>query len=196
VLGVRERRELARSMFEHVLFACSACEELCGILVATDGEDAAQSATRRGAHVLRDRVAVATPLSTIVDAGVARLIAHEATHALVVMSDLPLLRARDLSELLAQLRDLDMVLAPDAQRRGTSALGLRVQPDLHTSFGHPDSMQRHLREAERLQARARVLHNPRIALDLDTPADLEGVARLRDCPAFVARLSCNDREIV
>jgi 2-phospho-L-lactate guanylyltransferase len=173
VLGVRERRELARSMFEGVLSACIRCEELCGILVATDGEDTANLAARRGISVLRDRAAVSTPLSAIVDAGLAWLATREATHALVVMGDLPQLRTRDVRELLAQLRGQDMVLAADGQRRGTSALGLRLALGLRTSFGHSDSMQRHLREAERLRANRRVLHNPRVALDLDTPADLE-----------------------
>lgn len=159
-------------MFERVLRACVGSAELQGTLVATDDAEAAALATRLGAAVLRDRAERPLPLSAVVDTALTALAARGATHALVLMADLPLLQARDLHELLAQLRSADIAIAPDPQRRGTSALGLRLGLGVRTGFGHPDSLQRHLREAARVGARTHILHNPRLAFDVDSPADL------------------------
>jgi 2-phospho-L-lactate guanylyltransferase len=171
VLPAAERRELARALCDRVLGACAASRVLHGTLVATDGDDVTALATHRRAAVLRDRVGE-TALARIVDAALDDLRARGATHALVVMADLPCATARDLRELLALMRDADVVLAPDVQRRGTNALGLRLDLPFHTAFGRADSLQRHVREAARAGCHARVLYHPRIALDIDTPEDL------------------------
>ncbi len=175
-LPVPERRALARAMFARVLEACAGCAPLHGVLVATDGEDAARLARRRGARVVRDPSGPAQPLERVVDGALDTLRGLGASHALVVMGDLPRLRPRDLRELLAQLRETDVVVAPDALRRGTGALGLRLGLALHSGFGHADSLQRHLREAARIGARCRLIYNPQLAFDLDSPADLARMA--------------------
>jgi 2-phospho-L-lactate guanylyltransferase len=173
---------LTRALFERVLDACTRNVELHGTLVVTDGDDVAALAARRGAHVLRDAPVLA--LALVIDAALATLPARGATHALVLMADLPRIQPRDVAELLARLRGHDLVIAPDAHRRGTSALGLRLDIALRTCFGHDDSLQRHLHAAARLGASCAVLHNPRIAFDVDTPEDL---AVLRASPAPLDR---------
>jgi 2-phospho-L-lactate guanylyltransferase len=174
-LGTVPRRALARELFGRVLGACSGCGELAGVLVATDGAEVAALAARGGALTLRDPGPQSAPLSTSVDAALVRLRTHGATHALVIMADLPQLTGRDLRELLAALRETRVVIAPDLQRRGTSALGLRLDLPFNTAFGRSDSLQRHLREAARTAGGARVVYNPRVALDVDTPEDLRAV---------------------
>jgi 2-phospho-L-lactate guanylyltransferase len=170
-LPASERRELARALCDRVLGACAASRVLHGTLVATDGDDVTALAMHRRAAVLRDR-AGDTALAQIVDAALDALRARGATHALVVMADLPCVAARDLRELLALMRDADVVLAPDVRRRGTNALGLRLDLPFHTAFGRADSLQRHVREAARAGCQARVVYHPRIALDIDRPEDL------------------------
>lgn len=171
-LSFEQRCRLARALYERVLGACTASRALRGTLVATDGEDVAALAVRHRATVLRDAGSARGSLASVVDAALAVLRARGATHALVIMADLPQIEARDLRELVAALRQTDVVVVPDAQRRGTSALGLRLDLRLRTAFGHPDSLQRHLRESADLGVSARVLYNPRLALDIDTPDDL------------------------
>lgn len=167
------RRELARSMLDGVLAACAECADLHGTLVATDGDDVAALGTRRGATVLRDDPTPNRTLASIIDRALSSARELGATHALVVMADLPVVRAHDLREMLATLRHADVVLAPDLQRRGTSALGVRLDLGLHTWFGHDHSLDRHVQEAARLGATTAVVHNPRIAFDLDRMADWE-----------------------
>jgi 2-phospho-L-lactate guanylyltransferase len=176
VLAPAARRELAGSLLDRVLQACRQSDAFAGILVATDGDDVARTAARAGAQVIRDRAEQVTPLGEIVDAALASCVALGATHALVVMADLPLLQARDVRELVHALLADCVVLAPDAQRRGTNALGLRLDLGVRTCFGHADSLQRHTREALRVGAILHVANNPRVSCDLDTAADL---ARLR-----------------
>lgn len=175
-LSAAQRRELARSMFAGVLGACVGARELHGTLVATDGDEAAALAARHGARVLRD-APLHPELHAIVDRALAHVSTLGASHALVIMADLPLARTRDLQELLALLQRTDMVIAPDAERRGTGALGLRLDLGLRTRFGHADSLQRHLQEASRLRAAVRVLYNPRLAFDLDAPRHLPQLGR-------------------
>jgi 2-phospho-L-lactate guanylyltransferase len=177
-LPPHERRALASAMFERVLRASTHCAALCGTLVVTDGDDVAARARRRGASVLRDRADAA--LSEIVDAGFAELRARGATHALVLMADLPLMEAHDVTELLGRLRMHDIVLVPDATRRGTSALGVRLAAPFQSAFGHDDSFSRHLRRAAAATARRAVHYHPRVAFDVDTAEDL---ARWRQTPA-------------
>lgn len=175
VLDGPRRGVLARGMFERVMDACAECRELSGTLVATDGDDVAALGVARGAAVLRDTGASARSLSSVIDHALAAVAARGATHALVIMADLPWLRGQDVRELLAQLRRADLVLAPDRSRRGTSALGVRLnllKLGVRTRFGHPDSLQRHVAEANRLHATRSIVHNPRVAFDIDAPDDL------------------------
>jgi 2-phospho-L-lactate guanylyltransferase len=171
VLPPAARRELARSLLDRVLQACRESRAFEGILVATNGDDVARSAARAGAQVIRDRAERAASLGEIVDAALASSVALGATHALVVMADLPLLEARDVRELAHALRSGSVVLAPDAQRRGTNALGIRLDLGMRSCFGQPDSLSRHAREARRVGARPRMVVNPRVGRDLDTHTD-------------------------
>jgi 2-phospho-L-lactate guanylyltransferase len=171
-LAPHERRQLATHLLARVLHACTRCAGLAGIVVATDGDDVAALAARAGARVVRDPPGRNGSLADIVDLAIEHGRTLGATHALVVMADLPLLQPRDLGELLHALRGGGWVLAPDAQRRGTNALGLPLTPATRTCFGRPDSLTQHAQQAERLGARVQLQANPRLALDLDTPADL------------------------
>jgi 2-phospho-L-lactate guanylyltransferase len=180
VLDGPRRSVLAREMFGGVMDACAECGELTGTLVATDGDDVAALGAARGAAVLRDAGTSARSLSTVIDDALAAVAARSATHALVIMADLPWLRGQDVRELLAQLRRADLVLAPDRSRRGTSALGLRLhllKLGMHARFGHADSLQRHVEEAKRLHATRTIVHNPRVAFDIDAPDDLWALSR-------------------
>ncbi len=170
VLGERERALLARSMFEHVLGVLASCAEIGGVMVVTDGDDVAEAARALGAVTVRD--AASPPLGAIVDAALAELPARRAPGALGLMSDLPLLAAADVEALLARMRALDLVAAPDVRGEGTNALGLTPPDRLRTSFGTRDSLRRHLLGAEAAGLRAGVFESEGLAFDVDEPADL------------------------
>jgi 2-phospho-L-lactate guanylyltransferase len=182
-LGEEHRRELARRMFERVLETCLACPRLSGTLVLTDADEIAAYARAKGASVLADPIdftAGPARLAQVVDAGLAELRARAVPRALVLMADLPELEARDLDDMLDALETFEVVLAPDRRGRCTNALGLQLQAGagLRTAFGGPDSLADHAAQAHGLGLRVSVRSNPRLALDVDVPADLDLVSGL------------------
>jgi 2-phospho-L-lactate guanylyltransferase len=190
------RAQLSQSMFERVLHASLACAELAGALVLTDAPEIARDVRALGADVLEDpypgaaRVLVednpnsaltAARLGTLVDAAFAHLRARGVGVALVLMADLPRVEPGDLTTLLAALDDADIALAPDLRGECTNALALRFGPAANrfrTAFGGPGSLELHAKSARELGLRVRVERNPRLGLDLDTPADLDLLAGL------------------
>lgn len=165
------RRALARALLERALAACAGCSALARTLVTTDGDDVAQLAVRYRASVVRDAGARPARLARIVDAALEHARARGATHAIVLMGDLPLVQPRDLAELVHALRTHPVVIVPDAQRRGTGALGLSLSEPPRTCFGNPDSFMRHVAMARALGAVPEVRVQPRLARDLDAPND-------------------------
>ena len=195
-LSPQARQELAWHMFERALFACTGCVGLAGTLVATDGDDIAAMSLRRGASVLRDSASATRGLSGVIDAALADLVARGATHALVLMADLPRVEPRDVSELIAVLRGSDMLVVPDQRRSGTGALGMKLDLGLHACFGHADSFMRHVREGRRVGARCRVIHNPRIAMDIDTFDDLSKLQNGADFAPWLNALAGCGRQLL
>ncbi|HEX7476817.1 MAG TPA: 2-phospho-L-lactate guanylyltransferase [Polyangiales bacterium] len=167
------RAALAREMFAHVLSVVRATPELSGVLVVSDGDDVAALSTQLGAHVLRDPPDRPTTLARVVDSALAQLQSRGAAGALVLMGDLPRIEVADVQQLLAALRDSDVVLAPDRSGQCTNALGLQLAHVHPTSFGQPDSFAQHQRRASELGLRVSVIHNVRIGFDVDTRAELE-----------------------
>jgi 2-phospho-L-lactate guanylyltransferase len=182
--------QLSQSMFERVLHASLTCAELDGALVLTDAPEIARDVRARGADVLEDSDLVlpeetpsltAPRLATLVDGAFAHLRAQGVRVALVLMADLPRVEPGDLTALLAALDEADIVLAPDLRGECTNALALRFGPTANrfrTAFGGPGSLELHARSARELGLRLRVETNPRLGLDLDTPADLDLLAGL------------------
>lgn len=162
------RARFARSLLEHVLDVLRACS-LQGILVATDGDDVADLATSRGAAVLPD--AGGGPLAAVVDRALAEVAARNAEAALVLMADLPRIEPGDVATILAALKGHDVVLVRDHLGNHTNALALAPPTAMATRFGRADSFEAHLATARETGLRAAVVHNDRIAFDVDVPAD-------------------------
>lgn len=175
VLDPEGKAALARSMLDHVLTALAASEGIGGVLVVTSGEEAAILARERGAATARE--VEGAPLGEIVDAGLADLAARGAAGALVLMSDLPRLTAREVDDLVRMMRDHEVVIAPDFRGEGTNALGLSPPDRLRTSFGTRGSFERHAAVARAAGLRVGVHRSPGLELDIDAPEDL---ARLRE----------------
>ncbi len=167
-----QRTALAREMFEHVLQVALHTPGIAGALVITDGADVAKLARAHRAEVMDDPQPPAASLAGVVDAALAELRTRGAERALVLMGDLPRVTQEDLQELLGGLDTADLVLAPDAAVVCTNALGLRLAQRFPTCFGHPQSFVEHKARARQLGLTCVVIHNPRVALDVDTWTDL------------------------
>jgi len=70
-----------------------------------------------------------------------------------------------------------VVIAPDRHRRGTNALVVNPLGALRYAFGR-DSFHTHCQEALCSEVRLEVAELPRLAVDLDTPDDMEYLKRI------------------
>jgi 2-phospho-L-lactate guanylyltransferase len=169
-LSPARRAELARAMIDDVIAAARATR--WPVLVVTDAPSLAARARVAGARAL---VAPARGTRDAARLGLARAERDGATAAIVVAADLPLARAADLRRIGAAGRRVRAVIVPDRRRSGTNALYLRPPSALAPRFG-PGSFAAHRRAAG---AEGRVLFITRLALDVDTPADLLALRRAR-----------------
>jgi len=114
--------------------------------------------------------------SASVDFASRRCAAQGINALLRVPIDLPLAEPKDIEGLFEQLGEgPTAVIVPSGDGTGTNAL-LRTPPDLFPSRFGPNSFSLHLAEAESRGIRTCVVHNPRLAQDIDEMEDLQRLA--------------------
>jgi len=169
LLSEVDRLALARDMFSHVHSVCMRHADISGVLIATNDADVAAMVTEHELPVVMD--AVGAPFNVVVDHALGYAAELGATHAIVLMSDLPCLVREDIDAIVAAAEGGKLVVAPDRSRQGTNALLLSLPAEIGTCFGRADSFSAHLEAAERAGVPMQVCDRAGIALDLDTPDD-------------------------
>ncbi len=91
---------------------------------------------------------------------------------MVLPADLPRISGAEIDTLVAPARAGGFAIAPDAAGVGTNALYLNCPTPFRFQFGL-DSRRLHVQEAERMGLSPQLVHLPGLALDVDSPADLE-----------------------
>lgn len=161
------RARLAATLLAHVLTTLRAADAELELLVVTDGDDAHALGVQHGARVVRDD---GGSLTHAVVAGMAS--SSREIAAVVMMADLPELSVDDVRALLAPLATSDVVIAPDPERVGTSALATRAGVDLPVEFGSGDSFARYQGWAQQRGLSVTFVERPGLSRDLDDPAAL------------------------
>ena len=175
VLDARERRDFFAAMLEDVLEALAAATALAGVLVLTRHPGARALAERHGASLLGEARNLGQ--SGAVSFGARTLGARGAAGIIAVPADVPLLRPEDLDTVLAAHRAAPSVtVVPARDGLGTNAVACSPPEVLPFRFGGA-SFRLHLARARALGLAPRVLRRPRLALDVDTPADLRAFSR-------------------
>lgn len=175
LLSAAKRELLAEAMLRDVLGQVVLARELDEVYVVTRDSRVSEIASFLGVHVIREEnergetEAVTFALAEMKQQGIER--------ALVIPSDIPLLRSSDIELLLEQISGHDRnvpfaLLTPSHDRMGTNALLLSPPDVIKLRFGY-DSFSYHLSEVTARGLPPRVLENARIALDIDEPKDLE-----------------------
>ncbi len=111
--------------------------------------------------------------------GIRRAVEQGAEAVLILSSDLPLVTAKAVREILdaaARHPSPVAVAAPAIGRGGTNALYLRPPGAIGLHFGD-DSLAKFREDAELLGVRFVVHHSDAMALDLDEPSDLARLSR-------------------
>jgi 2-phospho-L-lactate/phosphoenolpyruvate guanylyltransferase len=169
-----ERRALVEAMFADSLVALGRVTSLERIVVVSGDRVAQRIAGGYGAAIVEDderghNTAAASGIDLLLEDGIER--------ALLVPGDCPLISPEDLNALLNHpAAGRSALIVPDRHGTGTNALLLTPPDVLAPSFG-PDSRRRHQDDASGAGVPAEVVELDSLALDVDTPDDLEALRR-------------------
>ncbi|MBV9050320.1 MAG: 2-phospho-L-lactate guanylyltransferase [Solirubrobacterales bacterium] len=185
-----ERRALAEAMFSDVLAALDGARSLDELLVVSGDPVAQRAAMGYGAVVRAEDDHGHNPAASM---GIREALHRGADRALLVPGDCPMLDPNQLDELLTRRpgSSRSALIVPDRHGTGTNALLLAPPDSLAPSFG-PGSCERHAADAESAGIAHEVIEVPSLALDVDTPDDLEALhaelARTRDGAAHTREM--------
>src|SRR5687767_2648576 len=195
LLSSAAREVLAETMFRDVLRQVRAARGLAATFVVTGDDKVASIATLAGAEVIRE--AAENGETAAVDFARLEMKHAGCEAALILPGDMPLVRAADIEQVLAQV-SIDAaapfaLVVPSHDRLGTNALLLAPPDIIKLRFGY-DSFRYHLSQVSAQGLPVRCFENERIALDIDEPKDLErylaisrdGSATLKTLRRFVA----------
>lgn len=167
LLTLEQRRTLSLAMVRDV---CRTLDEAPGIrevVVVSPGALPAEIALP-GTRTLID---AADSYSAAANAGAHAVVDRGADAFMVLPSDLPLLRHRDVGQLITALNLNDVTLAPDRFGCGTNVLGCRRHSALAFQFGH-QSFRKHMLTAVGSGWRVGVVRSQALGHDIDRPIDL------------------------
>lgn len=165
-----ERTHLAWAMLENTFAAAAAARNADRIAVVTLYPPAVELAEKYGMELIIEAAQISE--SDSVDFGSREARRRGATAVLRLPIDLPLVTTSDIETILdGDGGEPFVVIAPSRDGMGTNAI-LRRPPDLFPSHFGPNSLAKHLGEARQVGAECRIIHLPRIALDIDDPEDL------------------------
>lgn len=176
----RRREALVEAMFTDVLKAMrkTAVDQL---LVVTGSRYAQKIAVDHAAVVLTD---AETGHNDAAALGINAALDRGADRVLLVPGDCPQIDPAEIDALLAHpVSRPSVLIVPDRHGTGTNGLVITPPTAISPSFG-PGSAQRHLELARARGANAEIVPVPSLALDIDTPDDLESLVGLpRQSPA-------------
>jgi 2-phospho-L-lactate guanylyltransferase len=176
-LDPRPRRALVEAMFSDVLVALRRAKLVDQVLVVSQDHNAQRIAGGYGAMVADDED---SGHNDAAGRGIARAIELGIERVLLVPGDTPLLDPVELDALIArQVEPPFVLIVPDRHGTGTNALLLQPPGAMKPSFG-PGSHDRHHRHAAAAGITAETVEVRSLALDLDTPEDLQAVESTLD----------------
>lgn len=171
VLPAIQRKTLAESMFRHSISALLNTHDVAGITVLSRDTGVLSIAHEYGLHTIQECGAPTLNSSLQRASEVLQIRGERAI--LVVPADLPFLTSEDLEQIIHLGRYLmTVVIVPDRSENDTNALLMRPADLMPFSFG-PGSFRRHVTLAKRAGAGVQLYRSNRVALDIDTPSDLD-----------------------
>jgi 2-phospho-L-lactate guanylyltransferase len=178
-LDRRQRAALVKAMLADVLRATTASELVERVIVVTAEGRAERIAlaharrTKTPIEVLQERADHGH--SEAVTLGIVRAKALDSRCVALLPGDCPLLDAAELDAALDRMGPGRVAVVPDRHGSGTNALAMSPPDAIAPGFG-PGSRERHMDRAERAGFEAALERLESLALDIDTPDDLEALA--------------------
>ncbi len=170
-LNFEQRERLFWAMLEDVAIAIEEAALPDKIVTVTSSEQVLKYARGRGWEVLLESEQRSESAS--VDDASLKLSRQGVNSVLRIPGDVPLLCASDVDEILDQSEfSQSCVLVPSRNGKGTNAI-LRTPPNVFPSRFGENSFELHRMEAENRDVSVRIHKSDRLALDVDTPSDIE-----------------------
>jgi 2-phospho-L-lactate/phosphoenolpyruvate guanylyltransferase len=170
VLDQTSRTDLAQAMLSDVLAAMNQWKSRPPVVLVTSDPYAIELARGYDFEVIADPH---NPGETgAIEMATSVCMARNEKSTLVIPADIPLIQAWELEEILKHAPAEGSVLVPSADGRGTNAVFRRPADLFRLRFGN-DSFKPHHAAAKATGKPCVVLDLPGIALDVDTPFDLQ-----------------------
>lgn len=170
VLSPTDRLRLAEHMLGTVVRAASHARGIAHFVVVSPvprGHGRAVEALRDAGTGLNDALSLARDVA----------VGRGATQLLVLTADLPLATTAAIESFVRSARGFDVAIQRDRHRSGTNALFLRSPATATFRFGS-DSARAYLDDARCTGRRAIAIDDGPLALDVDTPDDLDELTRI------------------
>jgi len=170
-LTLAQRREFVLRMLADVLNAVRGAHSVIGTIVVSPDEEVMKFAQANGAFdVAEPGIELNKALKLAVDYAVA----EEASSVLILPSDLPLLMAADVENIIAMASSPRAVVIAPSKDNGTNALFLRPPDVMNLRFGG-ESFPSHIAEARAVGIRPHIYRSITVATDIDDITDLPSV---------------------
>ena len=170
-LNFEQRERLFWAMLEDVAIAIEEATLPDKIVTVTSSEQVLKYARGRGWEVLLESEQRSESAS--VDDASLELCRQGVNSVLRIPGDVPLLCASDVDEILDHSEfSQSCILVPSRNGKGTNAI-LRTPPNVFPSRFGENSLELHRMEAESRDVSVKIPENDRLALDVDTPSDIE-----------------------
>lgn len=176
VLTPEQREKLALQMMVHNIELLNSIPSIAGILVISRDTKVLSVARDYGVNTVQES---GQPELNQALLRATELLRSWAVDAILILpTDIPLLSVEDIEEIVHLGRyPGTVVIAPDHERNGTNALFVNPPGAIRYSYGE-GSFDRHVSYAELAGVTCHVYESERVALDVDTPADLERYVEL------------------
>jgi 2-phospho-L-lactate/phosphoenolpyruvate guanylyltransferase len=184
LLTAAERYELSRKLLAQTLTAATSVDLLAGVMVISRDEEALDMAQTAGVMVVKEDSAPMEngnepedPLNRALRQARNVAVAQGADAILVLPADLPLLSAEEIRNVAQLAIDLPsgLVIAASGDG-GTNALLLKPPQAVDFAYGR-GSFQLHIHRAEDAGVPVHTVESAILALDLDSPEDLQSWQR-------------------
>jgi 2-phospho-L-lactate/phosphoenolpyruvate guanylyltransferase len=170
------RTELAQAMLCDVLEIVSRVSAASDVAIVTSDPFALGVANQFGFNVITDPANRSE--TDAIERATQFCAVRGVESTLVIPGDIPLVQAWELEKIFVSARDRGSVLVPSGDGRGTNAIYRRPAGLFPLHFGN-DSFKPHVAAAQRSAQPFTILTLPGIALDIDTPSDLQQLVSTR-----------------
>ena len=169
ILSQTERATLTQHLLEHTIEVLQDVPQIDQILVVSRDETVLNIARRYHTHTFTESAPY--ELKTAVTQATKYATLQAVDRILIIPADLPFLQAYEIQNILDKISfSENCIICPDEKQNGTNAFMLPPSTNFRFQYG-PNSYQKHLVEAERLNLTIQTITTPGISFDLDTEAD-------------------------